>query len=44
VPTVFHVEVDGDEFEVKVVPTGHITIEEAESEPVDIEGAVKSTI
>jgi len=44
VPTVFHVEVDGDEFEVKVVPTGYMTIEEAEPEPVDVEGAVKSTM
>jgi len=38
------VEVDGDEFEVKVVPTGYMTIEEAEPEPVDVEGAVKSTM
>ena len=44
VPTVFHVEVDGDEFNVKVVPTGYMTIEEAEPEPVDVEGAVRSTM
>jgi len=44
VPTVFHVEVDGDEFHVKVVPTGYMAIEEAEPGPVDVEGAVRSTM
>lgn len=44
VPTLFHVEVDGDEFQVRVVPAGYMTIEEAEPEPLDVEGAVKSTM
>jgi pyruvate carboxylase subunit B len=47
IPTEYNVEVDGDQFEVKVVPTGYISIEETgnikpPSGPV--EGGVSSTM
>lgn len=44
VPTQYLVEVDGDEFEVKVIPTGYVTIEEAKKPEEPIEGAVESTM
>ncbi len=45
VPTQYLVEVDGDEFEVKVIPTGYLTIEEKPKKPEEpIEGAVESTM
>ncbi|MBC7090024.1 MAG: sodium-extruding oxaloacetate decarboxylase subunit alpha, partial [Methanobacteriaceae archaeon] len=45
VPTQYLVEVDGDEFEVKVIPTGYLTIEEKPEKPEEpIEGAVESTM
>ncbi|MBC7101184.1 sodium-extruding oxaloacetate decarboxylase subunit alpha [Methanothermobacter tenebrarum] len=45
VPTQYLVEVDGDEFEVKVIPTGYLTIEEKPKKPEEpVEGAVESTM
>lgn len=46
IPTEYSVEVDGDQFEVKVVPTGYMAIEEAgNNAPVGpIEGGVESTM
>ncbi len=47
IPTEYNVEVDGDQFEVKVVPTGYISIEEigASSSPSGpVEGGVASTM
>ncbi len=47
IPTEYNVEVDGDQFEVKVVPTGYISIEEAEdssSPSGPVEGGVASTM
>jgi len=45
VPTEYLVEVDGDEFEVKVIPTGYVSIEEKAKRPEEpVEGAVESTM
>jgi pyruvate carboxylase subunit B len=47
IPTEYNVEVDGDQFEVKVVPTGYISIEEAvdsSSPSGPVEGGVASTM
>ncbi|MDP2836550.1 MAG: sodium-extruding oxaloacetate decarboxylase subunit alpha [Methanobacteriaceae archaeon] len=47
IPTEYNVEVDGDQFEVKVVPTGYISIEETENiKPPSgpVEGGVSSTM
>jgi pyruvate carboxylase subunit B len=47
IPTEYNVEVDGDQFEVKVVPTGYISIEEfgdISSPSGPVEGGVASTM
>ncbi|MDI9623585.1 MAG: sodium-extruding oxaloacetate decarboxylase subunit alpha [Methanothermobacter sp.] len=45
VPAQYIVEVDGDEFEVKVIPTGYLTVEEKPKRPEEpVEGAVESTM
>jgi len=47
IPTEYNVEVDGDYFEVKVVPTGYISIEESGSSSTPsgpVEGGVSSTM
>lgn len=46
IPTHYHVEIDGDEYEVKVIPTGYIPHEELEKPmpPKKVEGGVVSTV
>ncbi|MDR0911003.1 MAG: sodium-extruding oxaloacetate decarboxylase subunit alpha [Methanobrevibacter sp.] len=45
VPNQFNVEVDGDVFEVKITPTGHVAVEESEKnlQPI-VKGSVLSNI
>ncbi|MDR2830959.1 MAG: sodium-extruding oxaloacetate decarboxylase subunit alpha [Methanobrevibacter sp.] len=45
VPTSYSVEVDGDIFDVKIMPTGYLNIEESQRSPKgDVEGGVSSTM
>lgn len=45
IPTEFDVEVDGDTFNVKVMPTGYASIEETGDAPIGpVEGGVESSI
>lgn len=46
IPTHYHVEIDGDEYEVKVIPTGYIPHEELEKPmpPKKVKGGVVSTV
>ncbi|MDR2544331.1 MAG: sodium-extruding oxaloacetate decarboxylase subunit alpha [Methanobrevibacter sp.] len=45
IPTEYSVEVDGDVFDVKIMPTGYLNIEEGQRSPKgDVEGGVSSTM
>ena len=45
IPTEYNVEVDGDVFDVKIIPTGYLQVEETDKGPFTaVEGAVTSTM
>ena len=45
IPTEYLVEVDGDEFDVRIMPTGYMRIEESIPEEIaDVVGGLKSTV
>jgi pyruvate carboxylase subunit B len=45
IPTEYSVEVDGDIFDVKIMPTGYLNIEESQRSPKgNVEGGVSSTM
>ncbi|MDR1819271.1 MAG: sodium-extruding oxaloacetate decarboxylase subunit alpha [Methanobrevibacter sp.] len=45
IPTEYSVEVDGDIFDVKIMPTGYLNIEESKKSPKgNVEGGVSSTM
>ena len=45
IPTEYNVEVDGDVFDVKIIPTGYLQVEETDKGPfTPVEGAVTSTM
>ncbi|WP_295722326.1 sodium-extruding oxaloacetate decarboxylase subunit alpha [uncultured Methanobrevibacter sp.] len=45
IPTQYNVEVDGDVFDVKIIPTGYLQVEETDKGPfTPVEGAVTSSM